>query len=137
MKSKSLLIALAFLALIIAACGPTPQELADEHHRLHQKLRNATNEDDSISIYKEIEALESKARSKLNKTEYKEYRKLVSDGDTEPQYSLEELVQQRDVFENLLKNAKTEADSTHFLEEIKKLEEKIHKIEANKDNNPE
>lgn len=85
MKLKSLFPVFAFMACVLVACGPTPQELADEHFRLHRMLESATNETDSSNIRHQIVLLENKARGRLNKTEYKEYRKLVGEPDTTAQ----------------------------------------------------
>ena len=134
MKLKYLFPVFALMVCVLVACGPTPQELADEHFRLHQMLQSATNETDSVKILKDIQALETKARAKLNKKEYKEYRKLVTDEDNEVTYTAEQLEQTRVSLENMLKAAKTAADSAHFKAEIQRVEQMAAKLK--KDDTP-
>lgn len=63
----------------LVSCSPSPAELAAESHSLHAQLEKATNRNDSATIFKQIAALETRAREIFTKDELKEYERLAHD----------------------------------------------------------
>lgn len=68
---------LSALSFLFSSCGPTPESLAEQSHRLHDELKAARTQSDSDSIYREISYIETYARRELTKTEFKEYARMA------------------------------------------------------------
>lgn len=76
------IIALVSLS-ILWGCSPSPDDLAEESKRLNYELSVAKNRKDSDSIYREISAVETKAREIFTKKELKEYERKAHGGAAE------------------------------------------------------
>ena len=80
-RIKPFIACLFVVSVTLTGCSPTPEELASESKRLHEELATCRTQADSANVYREIAALETRARSEFNKTELKEYERLAHPND--------------------------------------------------------
>lgn len=77
MRKLMLYILTVSAVVVMTSCGPSPESLAKESIRLNEELKTAITRRDSDSIYREIAAIETTARSSFRKSELKEYERLA------------------------------------------------------------
>lgn len=77
------LLLLTVVALTLAACEPTPAELAERSIALHLQMVDAKTEDDSIAIFQKITEVESQARQLFTKQQLREYERLAHPVDSD------------------------------------------------------
>lgn len=75
--SKHFIFAAVSASFLLAACSPTPQELAEKNMELHRRLGECLTEADSSAVFKQISQVESQAREIFTKQELKEYERLA------------------------------------------------------------